>query len=175
MTMADLAVDRDAERAGLGGHPGQGRGGARGAGRRAGRRRRERPRAELLPLFARSIEPLQHRDVALPPGAHPTDADREAAALPVLLAAVGAARARDGASLRQAYADDAVWLAPGETLHGGDAAAERHLAIAAGADSWDEPQQQGAKAVLRWSGGGGASGALVVEVRRERIIFAATA
>ena len=38
----------------------------------------------------------------------------------------------------------------------------------------DEPQQQGAKAALRWSGGGGATdGAVVVEVRRGRIIFAA--
>ncbi len=107
-------------------------------------------------------------------GGHPTDADREAAALPVLLAAVGAARARDLGDLRQSYADDAVWLAPGGTLHGGDAAAARHLEIAALAESWDEPQQQGAKAALRWSGGGGAThGAVVVEVRRGRIIFAA--
>jgi hypothetical protein len=29
--------------------------------------------------------------------------------------------------------------------------------------------------VLRWAGAGGAVGAIVVEVRRERIIFAATA
>ena len=109
-------------------------------------------------------------------GGHPTDQDRAAAALPVLLAAVGAARARDLDGLRQSYADDAVWLAPGETVRGGDAAAARHLAIAERAESWDEPQQQGAKAALRWTGGGGAAhGAIVVEVRRGRIIFAAEA
>lgn len=107
-------------------------------------------------------------------GGHPTDEDRAAAALPVLLAAVGAARARDLDGLRQSYAEDAVWLAPGEHLHGAETAAARHLAIAELAESWDEPQQQGAKAALRWTGGGGAAhGAIVVEVRRGRIIFAA--
>lgn len=107
-------------------------------------------------------------------GGHPTDAEREAGALPVLLAVVGAARAGDADTLRQSYADDAVWLAPAGTLHGADAAAARHLEIAALADEWDEPQQQGAKAALRWTAGGGATrGAVVVEVRRGRIIFAA--
>lgn len=104
---------------------------------------------------------------------HPTDAQREADALPVLLAAVGAARARDAAGLRAAYADDAVWLAPDGHAVGADAAAVRHLAVAERAASWDEPQQQGAKAALRWTGDGGAHGAVVVEVRRGRIIFAA--
>ncbi len=94
----------------------------------------------------------------------------------MLLAAVGAARARDLDGLRQSYADDAVWLAPAGKLHGGADAAARHLEIAALAEEWDEPQQQGAKAALRWSGGGGATrGAVVVEVRRGRIIFAAEA
>jgi ketosteroid isomerase-like protein len=104
---------------------------------------------------------------------HPTDAEREAGALPVLLAVVGAARAGDADTLRRSYADDAVWLAPGGTLHGAGDAAARHLEIAAAADAWDEPQQQGAKAALRWRGAGGATGAVVVEVRRGRIIFAA--
>lgn len=90
------------------------------------------------------------------------------------MAAVGAARARDRDGLRRSYAEDAAWLAPGEVVRGGDAAAARHLAIAERAESWDEPQQQGAKAALRWTGGGGATrGAVVVEVRRGRIIFAA--
>jgi hypothetical protein len=91
----------------------------------------------------------------------------------VLLAAVGAARARDLDGLRQSYADDVTWLAPGATLRGGDEAAARHLAIAERAGSWDEPQQHGAKAALRWDGNGGAHGVVVVEVRRGRIIFAA--
>jgi ketosteroid isomerase-like protein len=104
---------------------------------------------------------------------HPTDAQREADALPVLLAVVAAARAGDADTLRQSYADDAVWLTRGGTLRGADAAADRHREIAALAEEWDEPQQAGAKAALRWSGGGGAHGAVVVEVRRGRIIFAA--
>lgn len=109
-------------------------------------------------------------------GGHPTDAEREADALPVLLAVVDAARAGDADTLRQSYADDVVWLARGGALHGADAAAARHLQVAASADAWDEPQQQGAKAALRWTGGGGAAhGAVVVEVRRGRIIFAAEA
>jgi ketosteroid isomerase-like protein len=104
---------------------------------------------------------------------HPTDAEREADALPVLLAVVGAARAGDADTLRQSYADDAVWLAPPGTLRGAGDAAARHLEIAARADEWDEPQQQGAKAALRWRRADGATGAVVVEVRRGRIIFAA--
>jgi ketosteroid isomerase-like protein len=104
---------------------------------------------------------------------HPTDAQREADALPVLLAAVGAARARDLDGLRQSYADDAVWLAPDGHVTGAADAAARHLAIAERAASWDAPQQQGAKAALRWTGDDGAHGAVVVEVRRGRIIFAA--
>ncbi|HTI32468.1 MAG TPA: nuclear transport factor 2 family protein [Miltoncostaea sp.] len=91
----------------------------------------------------------------------------------MLLAVVAAARAGDADTLRQSYADDAVWLTPGGTLRGADAAAGRHLEIAALAEEWDEPQQTGAKAALRWSRGGGAHGAVVVEVRRGRIIFAA--
>ncbi len=85
-----------------------------------------------------------------------------------------AARARDGAALRAAYADDAVWLAPEGHLHGADAAAARHLAIAGRAESWEAPQQQGAKAALRWQAGD-VAGAIVVEVRRDRIVFAAEA
>ena len=108
------------------------------------------------------------------PGGHPSDADREEAALPVLTAALRAARDRDALALREAYSDDAVWLAPEGTLRGGDTAAAAHLAVAGGAEAWDEPQQQGAKAVLRWTAAAG-RGAVVVEVRRGRIIFAATA
>lgn len=104
---------------------------------------------------------------------HPTDAQRETDALPVLLEVVGAARDRDAAGLRAAYADDAVWLGPDGHVTGADAAAARHLAVAERAESWAPPQQQGAKAALRWTGDGGAHGAVVVEVRRGRIIFAA--
>jgi ketosteroid isomerase-like protein len=107
-------------------------------------------------------------------GGHPSDADREAAALPVLEAAIAAARDRDAAALLAVYDDDAVWLADGETVRGGAAAAERHLAVATAADGWADAQQHGARAALRWSAGD-ARGAIIVEVRRGRIIFAAAA
>ena len=112
-------------------------------------------------------------------GGHPTDADREEAALPVLIAALEASTARDGAALAACYAEDAAWLSEGETVRGAEAP-RRHAAIAAGATEWAAPQQLGAKAVLRWARRDDADaveahGAIVVEVRRGRIIFAAVA
>ena len=107
-------------------------------------------------------------------GRHPSDADRERGALPVLTAAVRAAHDRDLAALRELYADDAVWLDPAGTVRGGDEAAAAHLRIAERAGAWSPPPQQGAKAALRWTSPD-ATGAIVVEVRRGRIIFAAVA
>lgn len=107
-------------------------------------------------------------------GGHPSDADREEAARPALLALLDAARARDASALSALYRDDVSWLADGATLDGPDAAVAAHLEIAARATSWDAPQQQGARAVLRWSGADGERGAVVVEVRRGEIVFAAS-
>ena len=112
-------------------------------------------------------------------GGHPTDADREEAALPVLIAAIEAATARDAAALAACYAEDAAWLSEGETVRGPEAA-RRHAAVAAAATEWAAPQQLGAKAVLRWARRDDADaveahGAIVVEVRRARIIFSAVA
>lgn len=111
---------------------------------------------------------------------HPTDADREAAARPVLDAVLAASAAADGDALAALYDEDASWLGPEGTARGRDAAAERHLVIATRATGWSEPQQKGAHAVLRWArvaadGSEEERGAIVVEVRRERIILAATA
>jgi ketosteroid isomerase-like protein len=108
-------------------------------------------------------------------GGHPSDADREAGARPVLEAVLAASTSRDRAALAASYAEDVVWLDADGAVRGRDAAADRHAAIAAEASGWGPLQQKGAHAVLRWSGEGGARGAIVVEVRRERIIFAATA
>lgn len=113
------------------------------------------------------------------PGGHPSDADREEAALPVLVAAIGAATARDPAALAACYAEDAAWLADDGVERGAQAVA-RHVAVAATATEWAAPQQLGAKAVLRWARRDEADaveahGAIVVEVRRGRIIFAAVA
>lgn len=108
-------------------------------------------------------------------GGHPSDADRERDALPVLEAVLEASRARDIAALAELYDDDVVWLAPDVTVRGRAAALERHAQIAARAVEWSSPQQHGARAALRWVDGTGRVSALVVEVRRGRIIFAAVA
>ena len=107
-------------------------------------------------------------------GGHPSDADREAAARPVLEAVLAATMAGDREALAACYAEDVVWLDAGGVARGRDAAVDRHAAIAAVASGWAPLQQKGAHAVLRWTGPD-APGAIVVEVRRERIIFAATA
>jgi hypothetical protein len=109
---------------------------------------------------------------------HPTDADREQAARPVLIAAIEASADEDAVALAACYADDAVWLAADGVVRGAGAV-ERHAAIAAQASEWAPLQQHGARAALRWTrrgrdGAVEASGAIIVEVRRERIIFAAT-
>ncbi|MGD9570417.1 MAG: nuclear transport factor 2 family protein [Thermoleophilia bacterium] len=88
---------------------------------------------------------------------------------------IAASAARDAAALADLYAEDAVWLAPEGTLRGRQAAASAHAAVASAAEGWSAPQQHGARAALRWSGASGAEGAIVVEVRRGRVIFAATA
>jgi ketosteroid isomerase-like protein len=108
-------------------------------------------------------------------GGHPSDTDRERDALPVLEAVLAASRARDVATLAELYDEAVVWLAPDATVRGGPAALERHLAIAAQAVEWASPQQHGARAALRWVDGAGRVAAIVVEVRRGRIIFAAVA
>jgi len=86
-----------------------------------------------------------------------------------------AARALDAEALAEFYDRDAVWPAAGGMLRGREAAVAAHAAIAADARGWSAPQQHGARAVLRWSGQAGAEGAIVVEIRRGRVIFAATA
>ncbi len=88
---------------------------------------------------------------------------------------IAASTARDADALADLYAEDAVWLAPEGTLRGREAAVAAHAAVAAGAEGWSAPQQHGARAALRWSGASGAEGAIVVEIRRGRVIFAATA
>ena len=108
-------------------------------------------------------------------GGHPTDADRERDALPVLEAFLTASRARDVAALAELFDDSVVWLAPDATVRGRAGALERHVAIAAQAVEWASPQQHGARAALRWVDGAGRVAAIVVEVRRGRIIFAAVA
>lgn len=107
-------------------------------------------------------------------GGHPSDADRERTALPVLEALLDASRTGDARAIAALYADDAVWLAPEGTLRGRQAAADAHAAVAAHAEGWSAPQQSGARAALRWSGPEASEGAVVVEVRRGAVVFAAS-
>jgi hypothetical protein len=95
----------------------------------------------------------------------------------VLEGLVHASRERDAEGIAALYAEDAVWLAPEGALRGRVAAAAAHAAVAARADGWSAPQQAGARAALRWSGAEGAEGAegaVVVEVRRGTVVFAAS-
>lgn len=106
-------------------------------------------------------------------GGHPTDADRERSSLPTLLEVIRASRDGDAAALAGLYRDDVAWLADGGAVAGTEAAVARHMEIAGRAAAWDEPQQQGARAALRWSGSDGSRGTILVEVRRGQIVFAA--
>lgn len=111
---------------------------------------------------------------------HPTDAERATDALPVLVALIDAASHGDFDRVGDCYDDEVAWLEEAGVGHGRAAAVARHRHIAKRATEWEPPQQQGAKAVLRWirRGLGGAvqaRGAIVVEVRRGRIVFAAEA
>jgi len=96
----------------------------------------------------------------------------------VLEALLGAAREGDEEGLAACYDEDVAWLDETGTRRGRTGALARHREIAAGGAEWAEPQQQGARAVLRWSrpaapGTPGARGAIVVEVRRGGVVFAA--
>jgi hypothetical protein len=106
------------------------------------------------------------------PGGHPTDADREQRAAPVLAAAVRALQHADGAALAALLRDDAAWLAPDGRSDGPAAATARARAVAIAGREWADPQIKGAHAVLRWTDSdGGSRGALVVEVRGEHLVL----
>lgn len=112
-------------------------------------------------------------------GRHPTDAERARDAAPALRALLTAAAADDPAALADLYREDVAWLDATGTALGREEAVRRHRAVAARAGEWAEPQQHGAKAVLRWVRRGADGepeerGALVVEVRRDRVIFVAS-
>jgi uncharacterized protein (TIGR02246 family) len=107
---------------------------------------------------------------------HPSDAERELASIEVLERCLAAAAAGDLAGLAACYAEDAVWLDAAGTRRGRDEAVPAHMELGLRALSWDPPQQHGPKAVLRWRDEEGrVGGAVVVEVRRGAIIFAAVA
>lgn len=104
---------------------------------------------------------------------HPTDEDRARDARPVLDELLRAIGRRDVEAIGACFSDEVAWLERDETLRGRTAAVHRLAHVADRATGWGEPQQHGAKAVLRWSGEGTDHGALVVEVRRGTVIFVA--
>jgi hypothetical protein len=108
-------------------------------------------------------------------GRHPSDADRAEAARPLLDELLRAARAGDARALGACLDDEVVWLEAAGPARGRDAAVQRLLAIAGHGADWAPPQQHGAHAVLRWRAPDGAGGALVLEVRRGRVVLAAAA
>lgn len=104
---------------------------------------------------------------------HPTDADREAAARPLLAQALAALHAGDMGRFAGLMRDDATWLSSDGRFSGADAAG--HARTFAASDRWwAEPQQKGAHAVLRWGSSEGdipAAGALVLETRAGAIVL----
>lgn len=112
--------------------------------------------------------------------AHSTDADRSAAAAPVLEALMAALRANDLEAVARCYHPDVPWLDEAGIHHGRGTAQARHRHISLRATEWEDPQQQGSKAVLRWirRGLGGAvqaRGAIVIEIIDGQVVFAAEA
>jgi hypothetical protein len=113
---------------------------------------------------------------------HPSDADRERDAAPVLERYRAAAGAGDPGALRSVLAEACVWLAEGGRLDGADAVAAHHLARRdawpPGARlEWTRAQPHGAHAALGWVARAGDAdlerGLVVVEVRRGAIVFGA--
>ena len=104
---------------------------------------------------------------------HPTDADREAAARPVIAALLRALETRDPAAVTALLRDDAAWLS-GDGTDAGDAARGRARAFLADDQGrrWADAQQRGAHAVLRWGATTtGRVGALVIEIRGGTVVL----
>jgi ketosteroid isomerase-like protein len=108
-------------------------------------------------------------------GRHPSDADREEAAAPVVDRVVAAIEAGDAGALAACYAEGCVCLVDGARIAGREAVAA-HLAermSASGPRRVTRRQQHGAHAVVAWEGAG--DGLCVLEIRRGEIVFEAAA
>jgi hypothetical protein len=113
---------------------------------------------------------------------HPSDADRERAAAPVIERYRAAVTSGDADALGAVIAAGCVWLAESGRLDGPEAVVAHHLARRSAwpGDArleWIRAQPHGAHAALAWRvRAGGADveqGLVVVEVRRDAVVFAA--
>jgi ketosteroid isomerase-like protein len=112
---------------------------------------------------------------------HPTDAEREEAAAPLVARFVAALEGGDPAALAACYAEGAVVLTETGRLDGGEEAAAFHAGAASRmpglvARRVTRRQQQGAHAAVGWVGWDAAStpvgsGFSTVEIRRGLIVF----
>lgn len=101
---------------------------------------------------------------------HPSDADREKAAAPVVDRVVAAIAAGDAGVLAGCFSEGGVCLADAGRIEGRNAIAAHLPAALKGPADVTRRQQHGAHAVLGWDGG-----LCVLEIRRDEIVFAALA
>jgi hypothetical protein len=99
---------------------------------------------------------------------HPTDADRERLAVPVVERVVTAIETGKPAAFSSVVASQCVCLAGGKRIEGKDAITSHLASVLPGAREVTRRQQHGAHAVLGWSGG-----MCTLEIRRSEIVFIA--
>jgi len=114
-------------------------------------------------------------------GRHPSDAEREDAAAPVVARLVGAIESGDGAALAACYAEACTCLAEGGPIEGREEVAAHHAAVSdrlpgLASRRVTRRQQRGAHAVVGWVGwdAGGrpvGTGISTLEIRRGEVVF----
>jgi hypothetical protein len=104
---------------------------------------------------------------------HPTNEEREAVALPTVRRALAALAGADASELESVLRDDVVVLTASGRESGPRHAAFALVGACLDATSWEPPRQNGAHALLAFDRGAGARGGIVLEVRRDGVVFAA--
>jgi len=104
---------------------------------------------------------------------HPTDEERAEAAAPLVRRALAALAGTDASALGDVLRDDAVAITADGVERGRRHAAHALLAAARGARTWHPPRAHGAHALLRYTRGDESVGGIVLEARRDAIVFAA--
>jgi ketosteroid isomerase-like protein len=104
---------------------------------------------------------------------HPSNADRERAALPAVEAYARALAAGDAEAASALCRDDAVWLWPGGRAEGASEVAARHrVTCARPLGAAPAVAQHGAHALLTWEAGARIAGA-VIESRSGAVVMRA--